>query len=60
MLSADGCQLYINIEDIKAKWKEHFCYLLNQQGAADPSACHKKQQRETKDELSDPITEDEG
>lgn len=55
VLSADGCQLYISIEYIKAKWKEHFCNLLNQQGASDPSACHKKQQRETKEELSDPI-----
>ena len=55
VLSADGCQLYISIEYIKAKWKEHFCNLLNQQWASDPSACHKKQQRETKEELSDPI-----
>ena len=34
--------------------------ILNQEGATDPSACHKKRQRETKEELSDPITEDEG
>ena len=60
VLSADGCQLYTNIEDITARWKEHFCNLLNQQGEADPRACHKKEQRETKEELSDPITGDEG
>lgn len=39
--SADGCQLYTNVEDIKTRWKEHFCNFLNQQEAADSSACHK-------------------
>ena len=29
VLSADECQLYTNIEDIKARWKEYFCNLLN-------------------------------
>ena len=59
VLSADGCQLYTNLEDTKARWKEHFCNLLNQQGVADPSACHKIQQRESREELSDPITDNE-
>ncbi|CAH3114867.1 unnamed protein product [Pocillopora meandrina] len=59
VLSAVGCQLYTNLEDIKVRWKENFCNLLNQRGAADQSACHKIQQRETREELSDPITDDE-
>ena len=48
VLSADGCQLYTNLEDTKARWKEHFA-----------SACHKIQQRESREELSDPITDNE-
>lgn len=48
-----------NVEDIEARWREHFCNLVSQQGAADPNACHKIQQGETREELSDPITEDE-
>lgn len=59
VLSAVGCQLYTNLEDIKVRWKENFCNLLNQRGAADQSACHKIQQRETREKLSDPITDDE-
>lgn len=41
VLSAVGCQLYTNLEDIKVRWKENFCNLLNQRGAAYQNACHK-------------------
>ena len=55
--NADGSLLFTNMDDIKARWKEHFCNLLNQQGIADPQACNMIQPRETREELSTPITD---
>ena len=57
--SADGSQLHSDLEDIKFRWKEHFCNLLNQQGTADPSASHGFRRRQTREDLSVPITEEE-
>ena len=57
--SADGSQLHTDLEDIKARWKKHFCNLLNQQGTADPSASHGIRRRQTREDLSVPITEEE-
>ena len=57
--SADGSQLHTDLEDIKARWKEHLCNLLNQQGTADPSASLGIRRRQTREDFSVPITEEE-
>ena len=59
MKNANGNQLLTDLEDIKARWKEHFSNLLNQQGSAAPEACAHITPREPKEELSAPITEAE-
>lgn len=41
---------------MKARWKEHFCNLLNKQGSADPQTCNLIEPRAIK-YLSVPITE---
>jgi len=55
--NADGSLLFTNMDDMKARWKEHFCNLLNQQGIADPKACNMIQPRETREEIPTPITD---
>lgn len=37
--SADGGKLLTNLQDIRARWKEYFNNLLNQEGSAHPDAC---------------------
>ena len=53
--SADGSTLHTDIIDIRGRWKEHFCTLLNQDGAADPDACRYLSKRPTRDDLSGPF-----
>ena len=56
-LLIEGDDLSItDMVDIKARWKEHFCNLLKQ-AVAYPHACNMIQPRDTREELSIPITD---
>jgi len=37
--SSDGSKLHTDLLEIRERWKEHFCTLLNQQGSAQSDAC---------------------
>ena len=54
--SADGGKLLTDLQDIRARWKEHFNNLLNQEGSAHPDACQQMKRKPTRNELCGEIT----
>ena len=57
--SADGSNLLTDLQDIKARWKEHFNSLLNQEGSAHPDACQQLKRKPTRNELCGEISMEE-
>ena len=54
--TADGSKLCTDLQEITERWREHFCTLLNQEGAADPDACNQLDQRPVREDLCEPIS----
>ena len=46
--SADGSKLLTGLQDIKARWKEHFNSFLNQEEYTHPDACQQLKRKPTK------------
>lgn len=57
--SADGSKVHTDILEIRERWKEHFCNLLNQQGSAEPDACRLLESRPPQEDLCCEITMEE-
>ena len=57
--SADGRKLPTDLQDIRARWKEHFNNLLIQEGSANPDACQQLKRKPTRNELCGEITLEE-
>ena len=49
--SVDGSKLLTDLQDIRARWKEQFNNLLNQEGSAHPDACQQLKRKPTRNEL---------
>lgn len=54
--SADGSKLLTDLQDIKARWKEHFNSLLNQEGSVHPDTCQQLKKKPTRNELCGEIS----
>ena len=59
MKSSDGSKLLTDLQDIRARWKEHFNSLLNQEGSANPDACQQLKKKLTRNELCGEISMEE-
>ena len=57
--SADDSKLLTDLQDIRARWKEHFNNLLNQERSAHPDACQLLKRKPTRNELCREITMEE-
>ena len=57
--SAGGSKLLTDLQDIRARWKEHFNTLLNQEGSAHPDPCQQLKRKPTRNELCGEITIEE-
>ena len=57
--TADGSKLLTDLQDIRARWKEHFNNLLNQERSAHPDACKQLKRKPTRNELRGEITMEE-
>ena len=57
--SADGSKLLTDLLQDRARWKEHFNNLLNQEGSAHPDACQQLMRKPTRNELCGEITMEE-
>ena len=57
--TADGSKLLTDFKDIRARWKEHFNDLLNQEGSAHSDACQQLKRKPTRNELCGEITKEE-
>ena len=57
--SADGSKLLTDLQDIKARWKEHFNSLLNQERSAHPDACLQLKRKPTRNGLFGKISMEE-
>ena len=57
--TADGSKLLTDLQDIRARWTEHFNNLLNQKRSAHPDACKQLKRKPTRNELCGEITMEE-
>ena len=57
--TANGSKLLTDLQDIRARWKEHFNNLLNQERSAHPDACKQLKRKPTRNELCGEITMEE-
>lgn len=57
--SADSSELLTDMQAIKARWKEHFSSLLNQEGTAQAEACNLLRRRTTRTDICGEITMEE-
>ena len=57
--TADGSKLLTDLQDIRARWKEHFNNLLNQERSAHLDACKQLKREPTRNELCGEITMEE-
>ena len=57
--SGDGSQLLTDMQAIKARWKEYFCSLLNQEGAAQAEACDRIDKKPTRTDICSEISMEE-
>ena len=57
--SVDGNELLTDMQAIRARWKEHFSLLLNQEGTAQTDAPNLLESRPTRIDICGEITIDE-
>ena len=57
--TVDGRKLLTDLQDMRARWKEHFNNLLNQERFAHPDACKQLKRKPTRNELRGEITMEE-
>ena len=59
MKSADGSKLLTDLQDIKARWKEHFNSLPNQEESVHADACQQLKTRPSRNALCGEISMEE-